>query len=109
MGLALKRLSDEDPTFKIKSDQETGETVIMGMGELHLEIIVDRLKREFSVEANVGKPQVAYKETIQGEAEVENKYIKQTGGKGQYGHVRIKIKPLPKYDPEAKVPKNEGL
>ena len=106
MGLALKRLSDEDPTFKIKSDSETGETVIMGMGELHLEIIVDRLKREFSVEANVGKPQVAYKETIQGEAEVENKYIKQTGGKGQYGHVRIKIKPLPKYDPEEKVPKN---
>ncbi len=106
MGLALKRLSDEDPTFKIKSDQETGETVIMGMGELHLEIIVDRMKREFSVEANVGKPQVAYKETIQGEAEVENKYIKQTGGKGQYGHVKIKIKPLPKYDPEEKVPKN---
>ena len=106
MGLALKRLSDEDPTFKIKSDQETGETVIMGMGELHLEIIVDRMKREFSVEANVGKPQVAYKETIQGEAEVENKYIKQTGGKGQYGHVKIKIKPLPRYDPEAKVPKN---
>jgi len=106
MGMALKRLSDEDPTFKIKSDQETGETVIMGMGELHLEIIVDRMKREFAVEANVGKPQVAYKETITGEAEVENKYIKQTGGKGQYGHVRIKIKPLPKYDPEAKVPKN---
>jgi len=106
MGMALKRLSDEDPTFKIKSDQETGETVIMGMGELHLEIIVDRMKREFSVEANVGKPQVAYKETITGEAEVENKYIKQTGGKGQYGHVRIKIKPLPKYDPEEKVPKN---
>ncbi len=106
MGLALKRLSDEDPTFKIKSDQETGETVIMGMGELHLEIIVDRMKREFSVEANVGKPQVAYKETITGEAEVENKYIKQTGGKGQYGHVKIKIKPLPKYDPEEKVPKN---
>jgi len=106
MGMALKRLSDEDPTFKIKSDQETGETVIMGMGELHLEILVDRMKREFSVEANVGKPQVAYKETITGEAEVENKYIKQTGGKGQYGHVRIKIKPLPKYDPEEKVPKN---
>ncbi len=106
MGMALKRLSDEDPTFKIKSDQETGETVIMGMGELHLEIIVDRMKREFSVEANVGKPQVAYKETITGEAEVENKYIKQTGGKGQYGHVKIKIKSLPKYDPEAKVPKN---
>ncbi|MBI1974448.1 MAG: elongation factor G [Candidatus Zambryskibacteria bacterium] len=106
MGMALKRLSDEDPTFKIKSDQETGETVIMGMGELHLEIIVDRMKREFGVEANVGKPQVAYKETIRGEAEVENKYIKQTGGKGQYGHVKIKIKPLPQYDPEEKVPKN---
>ncbi|MEK7227621.1 MAG: elongation factor G [Patescibacteria group bacterium] len=106
MGMALKRLSDEDPTFKIKSDQETGETVIMGMGELHLEIIVDRMKREFGVEANVGKPQVAYKETITGEAEVENKYIKQTGGKGQYGHVKIKIKPLPHYDPEEKVPKN---
>lgn len=106
MGLALKRLSDEDPTFKIKSDQETGETVIMGMGELHLEIIADRMKREFNVEANVGQPQVAYKETITGEAEVENKYIKQSGGKGQYGHVKIKIKPLPDYDPEAKVPKN---
>ena len=86
---------------KTKADQEK-----MGMGERHLEIIVDRMKREFAVEANVGKPQVAYKETITGEAEVENKYIKQTGGKGQYGHVRIKIKPLPKYDPEAKVPKN---
>lgn len=106
MGMALKRLSDEDPTFRIKSDQDTGETVIMGMGELHLEIIVDRMKREFGVEANVGKPQVSYKETIQGEAEVENKYIKQTGGKGQYGHVKIKIKPLPQYDPEEKVPKN---
>lgn len=106
MGMALKRLSDEDPTFKIKSDADTGETVIMGMGELHLEIIVDRMKREFGVEANVGKPQVSYKETIQGEAEVENKYIKQTGGKGQYGHVKIKIKPLPAYDPDEKVPKN---
>src|ERR1035437_30133 len=106
MGMALKRLSDEDPAFKIKSDSETGETVIMGMGELHLEILVDRMKREFSVEANVGKPQVAYKETITGTAEVENKYIKQTGGKGQYGHVVINIKPLPHYDPEEKVPKN---
>ncbi len=106
MGLALKRLSDEDPTFRVKSDSETGETVIMGMGELHLEIIVDRMKREFGVEANVGAPQVAYKETITGEAEVENKYIKQTGGKGQYGHVRIKIKPFVKPDPEEKVPKN---
>jgi elongation factor G len=106
MGMALKRLSDEDPTFKIQSDPDTGETVIKGMGELHLEIIVDRMKREFNVEANVGKPQVSYKETIQGEAEVENKYIKQTGGKGQYGHVKIKIKPMPQYDPEEKVPKN---
>lgn len=106
MGMALKRLSDEDPTFKIKSDNDTGETVISGMGELHLDILVDRLKREFSVEANVGQPQVSYKETIQGEAEVDNKYVKQTGGKGQYGHVRIKIKPMPKYDPEEKVPKN---
>jgi elongation factor G len=106
MGMALKRLSDEDPTFKIESDSETGETVMKGMGELHLEILVDRMKREFSVEANVGKPQVAYKETITGTAEVENKYIKQSGGKGQYGHVKINIKPLPQYDPEEKVPKN---
>lgn len=106
MGMALKRLSDEDPTFRVKSDSETGETLIMGMGELHLEIIVDRMKREFGVEANVGAPQVAYKETITGEAEVENKYIKQTGGKGQYGHVKIKIKPFPKPDPAEKVPKN---
>ncbi|MDP3996164.1 MAG: elongation factor G [bacterium] len=106
MGYALKRLSDEDPTFKVKSDQETGETLIMGVGELQLEIMVDRMKREFSVEANVGKPQVAYKETITGTAEVENKYIKQTGGKGQYGHVMINIKPMKPVDPEAKVPKN---
>lgn len=106
MGMALKRLSDEDPTFKIKSDAETGETVIMGMGELHLEIIVDRMKREFSVEANVGKPQVAYKETITGTAEVENKYIKQTGGKGQYGHVKINIKPMEQLEEGAKIPKN---
>ncbi|MFZ3020197.1 MAG: elongation factor G [Minisyncoccia bacterium] len=106
MGMALKRLADEDPTFRIKSDSETGETVIMGMGELHLEIIVDRMKREFGVEANVGAPQVAYKETITGEATVENRYIKQTGGKGQYGHVKILIKPFSKPDPEEKVPKN---
>ena len=94
MGMALKRLSDEDPTFRIKADAETGETVIMGMGELHLDIIVDRMKREFGVGANVGAPQVAYKETITGEAEAETKYIKQTGGKGQYGHVKLNIKPL---------------
>ena len=106
MGYALKRLSDEDPTFKIKSDAETGETVIMGMGELHLEIIVDRMKREFSVEANVGKPQVAYKETITTEAEAENKYIKQSGGKGQYGHVKITIRPMQPLEEGKKIPKN---
>ena len=94
MGMALHRLSDEDPTFKVKADSETGETVISGMGELHLDIIVDRMKREFNVEANVGAPQVAYKETITGVAEAETKYIKQTGGKGQYGHVKLNIKPL---------------
>jgi len=106
MGMALKRLSDEDPTFRIESDQETGETVMKGMGELHLEILVDRMKREFNVEANVGKPQVAYKETITSSAEVEHKYIKQSGGKGQYGHVKITIKPLEARDPEEKLPKN---
>ncbi len=94
MGIALKKLSDEDPTFKINSDSETGETLISGMGELHLDIMVDRMKREFNVEANIGKPQVSYKETITGTAEVENKYVKQSGGKGQYGHVKIKIKPM---------------
>ncbi len=106
MGFALKKLSDEDPTFKIKSDQETGETVMAGMGELHLEILVDRMKREFGVEANVGKPQVAYKETITGEAEKEEKYIKQSGGKGQYGHVLIKIKPMQPLVEGEKIPKN---
>ncbi len=107
MGMALRRLSDEDPTFRIKGDTETGETVIMGMGELHLDIIVDRMKREFNVEANVGAPQVAYKETITGEAEAETKYIKQTGGKGQYGHVKLTLKPLqPLENPDAKLPKN---
>ncbi|TSC90646.1 MAG: elongation factor G [Parcubacteria group bacterium Gr01-1014_2] len=94
MSLALKRLSDEDPTFKIRSDSETGDTVISGMGELHLEIIVDRMKREFSVQANVGRPQVAYKETITGSTEVEGKYIRQSGGRGQYGHVWMRLEPL---------------
>ena len=94
MGMALKKLSDEDPTFKINSDIETGETIISGMGELHLEIMIDRMKREFTVEANVGKPQVAYRETITAEAEAEHKYIKQSGGKGQYGHVKITLKPM---------------
>ncbi len=106
MGMALRKLSDEDPTFKITSDEETGETIMAGMGELHLEILVDRMKREFGVEANVGKPQVAYRETILGTADVDNKYIKQTGGKGQYGHVKIKVKHLEPIDPEAKVAKN---
>jgi elongation factor G len=106
MGIALKRLSDEDPTFRVKSDADTGETVIMGMGELHLEIIVDRMKREFSVETNVGKPQVAYKETITTSAEAESKYIKQTGGRGQYGHVKINLKPLDKNINPKDLPKN---
>lgn len=107
MGIALKKLSDEDPTFRIKSDPETMETIIAGMGELHLDVLVERMKREFGVEANIGKPQVAYKETITAPAEAESKYVKQSGGKGQYGHVRIRIKPLEKIvDPEAKVAKN---
>ena len=94
MGIALGRLSDEDPTFRIKSDPETLETIISGMGELHLEIIVDRMRREFGVEASTGKPQVAFRETITGTADVEYKHIKQTGGRGQYGHVKIRMKPL---------------
>ena len=93
MGLALRRLGDEDPTFRIKTDQETGEVIISGMGELHLEIIVDRMKREFKVEANVGRPQVAYRETIRKTAEAEGKYIRQSGGRGQYGHVWLRVEP----------------
>jgi elongation factor G len=93
MGVALSKLLEEDPTFAIKTDQETGQTVISGMGELHLEILVDRMKREFKVDANVGAPQVAYRETITKEADGEGKYIKQSGGRGQYGHVLIKIEP----------------
>lgn len=106
MGIALKKLSDEDPTFKVSTDTETMETLISGMGELHLEILVDRMKREFNVEANVGTPQVAYRETILQQAEAEGKYIKQTGGKGQYGHVRLRLKPLEPLDPEKKIAKN---
>ncbi len=106
MGMALKKLSDEDPTFKVSTDEETNETIIAGMGELHLEILVDRMKREFGVTANVGKPQVAYRETILGSADAEGKYIKQTGGKGQYGHVKIKLKHLEPVDEDAKVAKN---
>lgn len=103
MGIALSKLSDEDPTLRVSSDEETMETIISGMGELHLDIIVDRMKREFGVEATTGKPQVAYRETIQGNAEAENKYIKQTGGKGQYGHTKIRIRqiqPLPEDERE---------
>ncbi|OHA58808.1 MAG: translation elongation factor G [Candidatus Vogelbacteria bacterium RIFOXYD1_FULL_44_32] len=106
MGMALKKLSDEDPTFKVQSDPETMETIIAGMGELHLDIIVDRMKREFNVEANVGAPQVAYKETITMQAEAECKYVKQSGGKGQYGHVRLRIKPLDKTLKPEDAPKN---
>ena len=106
MGMAMKKLADEDPTFRVSTDAETMETLISGMGELHLEILVDRMKREFGVEANVGTPQVAYRETILQQAEAEGKYIKQTGGKGQYGHVRLRLKPLEPLDPEKKIPKN---
>ena len=95
MGTALSKLAEEDPTFVVTANQETGQTVISGMGELHLEIIVDRMKREFKVEANVGKPQVAYRETILGSSDVEEKYAKQSGGRGQYGHVKIKLEPNP--------------
>ncbi len=94
LGLALKRLADEDPTFRVTGNADTGETIIWGMGELHLEILVDRMKREFNVEANVGRPQVSYKETITKEGEAEGKYIRQSGGRGQYGHVRIRLKSL---------------
>jgi len=93
MGSALKKLSEEDPTFKVKQDLETGETIISGMGELHLEIIADRMKREFKVEASTGRPQVAFKETIKGLAEAEGKYIRQSGGHGQYGHVWLRVEP----------------
>ncbi len=96
LGFALKRLSEEDPTFRIKTNHETGQTIISGMGELQLEIMVDRMKREFSVLANVGAPQVAYKETIKQEAEGEGKYIRQSGGRGQYGHCWLRIKPKPR-------------
>ena len=95
MGTALQKLAEEDPTFKVHTNHETGQTVIAGMGELHLDILVDRLKREFQVEANIGKPQVAYRETIKQVGECEGKYIKQSGGRGQYGHVWIKFEPNP--------------
>jgi elongation factor G len=93
MGFALQRLAKEDPSFRVHTDPESGQTIISGMGELHLEIIVDRMKREFKVEANVGKPQVAYRETIRGTVESEGKFVRQSGGRGQYGHVWLKIEP----------------
>ncbi|ACI18339.1 elongation factor G [Dictyoglomus thermophilum] len=96
LSIALQRLAEEDPTFKVTYDEETGQTLIHGMGELHLEIIVDRLKREFKVNANVGKPQVSYRETIRKPVKVEGKYIRQTGGRGQYGHVWLELEPLPR-------------
>ena len=95
MSVALQKLAEEDPTFRVSTNHETGQTIIAGMGELHLEIIVDRLLREFKVEANVGAPQVAYRETIRKEANQETKYARQSGGKGQYGHVKIKLEPNP--------------
>ena len=94
MGIALSKLAEEDPTFRVSTDEETGQTIIAGMGELHLDIIVDRMRREFKVEANVGKPQVAYRETIRKQVEMECKYVKQTGGRGQYGHVWLRVRPL---------------
>ena len=95
MGVALGKLAQEDPSFRVHTDEETGQTIISGMGELHLEIIVDRMKREFNVEANVGKPQVAYRETIRKSVEVEGKFVRQSGGRGQYGHVWLRLEPLP--------------
>ncbi len=106
MGTALKKLSDEDPTFIVSTDEETMQTIIAGMGELHLEILVDRMKREFGVEANVGAPQVAYRETIQHEADADYKYAKQSGGRGQYGHVKIKIRPMQPLEEGKDVAKN---
>ena len=93
MGIALGKLAQEDPSFRVKTDEESGQTIISGMGELHLEIIVDRMKREFSVEANVGNPQVAYREAIRKAVEQESKFVRQSGGRGQYGHVWLKIEP----------------
>jgi elongation factor G len=95
LGLALSKLTQEDPTFKVYNDQETSQTIISGMGELHLEIVVDRLLREFNVAASVGKPQVAYKETIRRAAKADGRYVRQTGGRGQYGHAKIELEPLP--------------
>ena len=94
MSIALGKLAQEDPSFRVETDEESGQTIISGMGELHLDIIVDRMKREFRVEANIGKPQVAYRETIRSRVEAEGRFVRQTGGRGQYGHVWLKIEPL---------------
>jgi elongation factor G len=94
MGIALQKLAQEDPSFRVHTDEESGQTIISGMGELHLDIIVDRMRREFNVEANVGAPQVAYRETIRKAVDVEGKFVRQSGGRGQYGHVWLKIEPL---------------
>jgi elongation factor G len=93
MGVALGKLAQEDPSFRVKTDEETGQTIISGMGELHLDIIVDRMRREFSVEANIGKPQVAYREAIRNTCEIEGKFIRQSGGRGQYGHIWVRFEP----------------
>ena len=98
MGIALQKLANEDPSFRVHSDEESGQTIISGMGELHLDIIVDRMKREFKVDANVGKPQVAYRETIRKSIEQEGKFVRQSGGRGQYGHVYLRIEPVPAGD-----------
>ena len=93
MGIALSKLAQEDPSFRVHTDEESSQTIISGMGELHLDIIVDRMRREFNVEANVGKPQVAYRETIRATVEQEGKFVRQSGGRGQYGHVWVKLEP----------------
>ena len=93
MGIALGKLAQEDPSFKVRTDEDSGQTIISGMGELHLDVLIDRMKREFSVEANIGKPQVAYREAIQNTCEIEGKFVRQSGGRGQYGHVWIKFEP----------------
>lgn len=103
MGIALGKLAAEDPSFRVQTDEESGQTIISGMGELHLDIIVDRMKREFSVECNVGKPQVAYREAIRSTVEVEGKFVRQSGGRGQYGHVWLKLEPMDISDDEAPI------
>ena len=95
MGIALGKLAQEDPSFRVETDEESGQTIISGMGELHLDVLVDRMRREFNVEANIGKPQVAYRETIRKTVEIEGKHVKQSGGRGQYGHVWLRLEPLP--------------